>query len=173
LIRRRSGVYLVELLVAIVMLVIVVSSFSVLAARTSKDMVNNRMHSVANNLALTKLRELETRPYPLVETTYNTPGPGLGGGAWFAASAPPGAPDTCDCGTAAFTLLPSSDTVIQDGNIFNRYWCISAVQTAGGGGWHSYCVPANDQYKNIRVWVNWSVGASSLTVANESTLTRF
>jgi Tfp pilus assembly protein PilV len=174
LIRNRSGAYLIELLVSVVIFVMVISSLSLLMTKISHGTVINRIQSIGNNLAATKIQDFQSRPYALVDTTYNTPGLGQGNGPWFTTNpSPPALPtdqDTCDCSTAAFAALTSSDVVSVDGNSFSRYWCISSIQSTAGL-WHSYCSPASDQFKNIRVWVVSNISISTITA--EANITRF
>jgi len=135
-ISSQKGISLIELIAAVVIFITVVLTLALMIPRMSANAVDNHAQSAAANLLAGKIQELQAQPYPILQTTYET----LGGGPWFANTNPPTAQDTCDCGSADYALLSSSDQVIVDGIAFNRYWCIDSIQNAAGA-WHAYCVP--------------------------------
>jgi len=155
----QSGLSLLELLMAICVTVIVVTTLSVSFSIGSKHMLLNRQRWLATRLANTQIQALKSQPYAYLDTT-DTTFPPASYPLIFTASN-----TTCDCNQVDFSTLPSTSTQAS-GVTFNMATCINFVNL---GTWIPQCASAGDTgNKQLLVHVWWTLGQSSATVTQEA-----
>jgi len=168
-----KGVSLVELLVATVIVVVVMSSMSLFFPKASKAAFMSRYIATGKNLATGKIQEIKQDPYALVPLTYaGAPSPYTHS---FTYPGNPNGPNGCDCSLENPDSYPVLDQLTDNGVTFTRRLCINLVYR-NGSNWSSYC-PASDGsndtgLKNIRVRVSWAAGTSAQSIDAESMVNR-
>lgn len=157
---NRSGVTLIELLVASLILTLVGLSFARLAPKVSQDIVMSRMRWTANQLAASKLEELKLKSYPLLELT-ETSYPG----AFPSVTAP----DGCRCADANFASIPVLATKSTGSVTYMTQACVNLTDATGT----SHCEVFGDtNLKNIHVRVAWQWQNQRESVFAEGTISR-
>jgi type II secretory pathway pseudopilin PulG len=164
---RKRGATLLELLLAIAMVTVVVSTLALFFPKASKSITTNRRQYLANNFAASHMQDMKNRPYsyiPLTDAiTANFPGGvGING---------------CDCNTANFNNLPTEATYIEDGISYVLKTCVNLVERNNvTGAWTTFCpdgTPATDKgLKRIKARVSWTFINQSFTTDIESLVIR-
>jgi Tfp pilus assembly protein PilV len=154
---RTSGLTLIEVLLATVIVVTVGLSLSVFAPRAIKSIAKIHTRSVATSLASTRVEDTKARPYAVIPVTPDGP--------YFSGTSPIGA---CDCSSVDFTQpIPSSETVSVGQIAYTRQTCINYVRKTILGTWQSNCT--NDTgVKQIVTNISWRLGSEAQSVTMQS-----
>jgi type II secretory pathway pseudopilin PulG len=160
--RSTSGVSLLEVLIAVVMVTISVVMMSLLFPKTSKSIVVNRQRLAATTLAASRIEDIKRLPYLYVDTTTAST-------AYFSSIVDPG----CDCAAVTnFAALPNAEVIPSTGTTYNRYTCINFVTFNVGGSSQAYC-QTDTGYKYIKVRVAWKSGTDTFFIDQDSSVTRY
>src|SRR5262245_24626379 len=119
--KGTSGVSIIELLAAVAIVSILVSMMSLLFPASSKNILRNRQHMSAANLAAAKMEELMKEPYAYLVVTSSV-----------AANFPTGrgtADPGCQCSKDInfSNLTAQTDVIPSTGTIYTRSWCINFI----------------------------------------------
>ena len=163
---NRSGVSLIELILAVVLVTIAVLSLSLFFPRSTQVLVANRQSWYATNLATSKIQEIRKSPYTVIPLTD-----------------PSVLPANCNCKTAIFstagfdnaTVIASAtppqvlaQTDVHNAITYHTQVCIAYVAP---GTWATSCT-SDQNLKNIRVRVSWDFKGETKTLDMESVVTR-
>jgi type II secretory pathway pseudopilin PulG len=166
-------VTLIELLAAVTITVIVVSSISTLFPKASSAIAANRQRLVATQLAQALVQQAKRSPYALLDPTAETAGPA----ADFPTNGTGTGPGKCDCNTANFFVLAGSATVVVNNIAYSQSTCVNYFEPIN---LQTYCpsalgtanLPADPGLKTVHVRVWWSVSASTITIDMASKVAR-
>jgi type II secretory pathway pseudopilin PulG len=155
----NRGVTLIELLSAMALVIIAMTSILWLFPNASKAVAANRQRITATQLAQSLLQQITRQPYDLIDPTQasttnfpNNSASGINIG-------------DCDCSQAAFLNLPNvPPSVMVNGTSFTESSCVNYVDPAAPA--NTYC-PSGIQdpsLKSIRVRVFWSQGGNGTSI---------
>ena len=149
---NNRGVTLLELLIAVILVIVVVSSLTYLFPTTSRAIVVNRQRMTAGHLAQVLMDRTKKTPFdlltPSTESNFTASGTGAGGGK-------------CSC-SADILNMPVTTTNI--GNVtYTQQVCINLMDQT----MQSFCPSdpgmanmSNLSLKHIRVRVSWPAATS-------------
>jgi len=156
--KNCKGVSLIELLLAALLMTFVMVTLSIALPHASKNEIQNRQRTVANNFAQDQLDALKGEVYDQLDTTQTLVPTAFSG-------------PTCDCTTADYSQLVSRSTVV----VNTTYTAATCVSWVSPPTWTPLCAsaPGGDPgFKNITVRVSWSTGETTSTVIKQSLLSR-
>jgi len=148
--RNHRGVTLVELLAAVALVVMVVSSLTFLFPTSSKAITINRQRLAATEAAQNLMLETKKPPYALINPT-----PAVG--AYFPNSNTGGSEGNCDCNQEDLSTQPPAATSVVNGIAYTLRVCINFVDPASVT-FKSFCPNAfpDAGIKTIHVRVTWN-----------------
>lgn len=157
--RRQAGVSLIEVLIATVFISIVVIASAFFISKSTQNQVRNDTRNFAATQMNSTLSSLKSRPYLLV-----TPTPA---GAYFPVAA------NCDCSSADFTTLPSTQTITDGKVLYTQAVCINLVKRTAAGAWQSQCPGTTDTgLKNVVVSTTWKAGKDTQSLTTSTLLSK-
>src|SRR5690349_5293014 len=112
--KGRSGATLLEVLLATVIVTIIIVTSALLFPRAAKSITTNRQRFLASNFAASRMQELKTTPYALLDVTdataANFPVSGIGD------------PNGCDCQQENLSTIAGLETskYIEDSLTYTR-----------------------------------------------------
>jgi Tfp pilus assembly protein PilV len=167
--KENSGATLIEVLLAVVLTVLMVSAVAILIPKSATVLTMSRQKWMGSSFAATRIQQIMSQPYDFVQVTpvdlANFPKSGI---AWTGG---------CDCSKEDMATYPVDSSTVQDGVTYTSRSCINLEEyDTVNSKWISHCQNNTDAtdtgMKNVRVRVEWSLGNKAFSTETESVIRR-